>query len=93
MLHLQGAACHSAEIPFVFHSDAFVPLEGSFDSAEEELSWGMLTYWRNFAHGSIQSNKFGPAWPIYNATVQESLDLSIPQITTMQKYHFNEVSS
>lgn len=78
--------CHSAEIPFVFHSDSFVD-NGSMTEAELELSWSFVDYWINAAKGGFGSGSWGPAWPLYSESSDESLVFDVPKIHTMEGYH------
>eukprot|EP00012_Vannella_robusta_P001819 CAMPEP_0206190188 /NCGR_PEP_ID=MMETSP0166-20121206/4606_1 /ASSEMBLY_ACC=CAM_ASM_000260 /TAXON_ID=95228 /ORGANISM="Vannella robusta, Strain DIVA3 518/3/11/1/6" /LENGTH=550 /DNA_ID=CAMNT_0053606229 /DNA_START=517 /DNA_END=2166 /DNA_ORIENTATION=- len=84
----EDAVCHSAELSFVRNSIDFVQ-PGSYTPPEEKLSWGFINYWRNFAHGDMGANQFGPAWPRYNATTDLSLDLDL-EIGIFQNYHADE---
>ena len=65
-------------------------MRGQFTTAERKLAWATLTYWRNFAHGDVDANQFGPAWPAFNSSLV-SLDLNVPQVNTMQNYHYEQV--
>ena len=82
----QYGVCHSAEIPFVFHSDGFVS-DGSMTSAELDLSWSFVDYWVNAANGAFSSGSWGPAWPLYSASGDESLVFNLPDVHTMEGYH------
>ena len=84
-----GAVCHSAEISFVHNSVNLVP-PGSYTQEEQKLAWSFVTYWLNFAHGKVDANLFGPAWPRFNST-DVSLEFNLPEITTLTDYHADKV--
>lgn len=63
------AVCHSAELPYLFHSDAFLAaLNASFTSQELKLSTAMNAYWANFATTGIPgAPRLQPEWPPFTA--------------------------
>lgn len=44
--------CHSSEIPYVFHSQSFVP-GATWTPQESDLSFTMMTFWLQFIHGKF----------------------------------------
>lgn len=83
--------CHSAELPYVFHSFKVVN-PGCYDKitkAEKALSNQMIEYWTKFAtfknpNGPIQckNKKQGPfCWPKYQPGDQLMIDLNLKMAT------------
>ena len=57
------AVCHSAELPFVFHTPE--SREGSFTPQENDLSNLMIGYWTDFAK-SLRPDLTEAAWPEFD---------------------------
>jgi carboxylesterase type B len=58
--------CHSAELPFVFHTGS-----SWFTSDENTLSNNMVSYWATFAKNGVPKN--GSVWPPYSSAQKESM--------------------
>ncbi|XP_046360493.2 crystal protein-like [Haliotis rufescens] len=77
MTFCQGHVCHGSEVPFVFQSAG----RGGFKYTPDELALSdlVISYWSNFAKtgdpqglpGSRDKVKAVPAWPRYDAEIQQ----------------------
>ena len=85
------ASCHSAELPFVFHSQSFIG--ESFTKAENQFSLDLQQYWINIAHGSDAAPfRKLPIWPAYSRESNSSIIFTIP-ITTSSNFYSQKVFS
>jgi len=79
------AACHGADLAYVFHSAEF---EGfKFYGGEDALSWSVLGCWTTFAHKSVplflhpkHQTTNVTTWPPFDPTLQQSLGLDIHSV-------------
>jgi carboxylesterase type B len=74
--------CHSAELPFVFHT--VDKLGGSFSREEEQLSLKIIDYWTNFAI-NLEPGKSDKqdtlVWPAFVNNNKKYMNLDTPSVT------------
>jgi carboxylesterase type B len=75
-----GEACHSDELPFVFHVDQ--PLGFTFDAAQARLSDEMVAYWGALATRRTPEAPGLPTWPAFTPDGLEYLILDTPALST-----------
>lgn len=75
-----GVSCHSAEVPYVFHSAAFAGSD-FYTRAENELSYTMMDYWKKFAHGIGMKG-----WEHYNIDLDPAIMFTIDGAFMMGQY-------
>lgn len=64
-------ATHTAEIPFIFHT------QGSFTAQEEALSQQMMGFWARFAAAGDPNKAGSTLWPKYTASTDSHLLLDL----------------
>jgi len=73
-------ACHSDELPFVFHVDT--PLGFTFDAEQARLSDEMVAYWGAMAVRREPAAAGLPAWPAFTPEGLEYMILDTPALST-----------
>lgn len=75
-----GEACHSDELPFVFHVDT--PLGFTFDAAQARLSDEMVAYWGAMATLREPAPPGLPPWPAFTPAGLEYMIFDTPALST-----------
>jgi len=78
--YCRHAACHGAELTFVFHSASFCGYPFQNEN-ETKLSWSVLNYWTSFARGTWGSEgklREDLKWPNFDDRYLLSMNLNTP---------------
>jgi len=74
------AVCHSAELPYLFRTEAYIAsLNASFSPRERTLGESMETFWANFARdGEPGTDAINDVtWPPFDATEEASMRFKV----------------
>lgn len=68
-------AYHGAEIPYVFDNLSKIPVDGIFNTTDQELADHIIAYWVNFAYHGNPNGDHLPNWPKYEQASAHYMDL------------------